>query len=131
MNRYSEVILGVLVIVLLLLSYSFWHQIRFISRAQTMSAGRFEFFTLKHGGVLTANDAAYIEPWMTFDFVSVVFKVPAAYLQSRLQISDSRYPRVTISRYSRSANLDVNSVTIKVRDAVRAYLTATTTSARQ
>jgi hypothetical protein len=52
---------------------------------------------------LQIND---IQPWMTFDYVNVVFKLPKNYLKDILGISDQRYPNLRIDTYSKETNFN-------------------------
>jgi hypothetical protein len=52
---------------------------------------------------LTISD---IQPWMTFDYVNVVFKLPTSYFKNLLGISDPRYPNIRIDSYSRESNFN-------------------------
>src|SRR4051812_12432281 len=40
----------------------------------------------------TAQDVQLIQPWMTFDYIDVVFNVPPDYLKTKLSITDPHYP---------------------------------------
>ena len=48
-----------------------------------------------------------VQPWMTFSYINFIFKIPDSYLQSRLGITDSKYPRIQIQKYARAHSLDV------------------------
>src|SRR5579872_7402624 len=87
----AVVVLCVLV-VLLVQQYEHIQQLDYV-------AARHSFWRSLHGsGTLTATDASSTQAWMTFDYVNRVFTLPPDYLRSTLNISDSRYPRLTIAQ---------------------------------
>ena len=47
-----------------------------------------------------------IRGWMTFRYINMLFKLPPAYLQTSLNISDKRYPNVTIDSFASSQKID-------------------------
>lgn len=46
-----------------------------------------------------------IEPWMTFSYINIVFKINPDYLKNALVISDSRYPNIRIDTYAKKNNM--------------------------
>ena len=47
-------------------------------------------FLLHHSHrVLTVNDVSRIQNWMTFDYITKIFKLPPTYLQQNLQINST------------------------------------------
>ena len=75
---------------------------------------------------LTADDAKSISSWMTFDFINRVFKLPAAYLQSSLNITDAKYPNMPLWGYARAHGLDEATFVSEVQADVGAYLNTQT-----
>jgi hypothetical protein len=73
---------------------------------------------------VSAND---IQPWMTFDYVNVVFKIPPTYLKSILGISDPRYPNIRLDRYAREYSIESSVLLNTVKKYVTTY-TASPTS---
>ncbi len=67
---------------------------------------------------LTPSD---IQPWMTFEYVNRVFKLPPEYLKARLSIKDRHYPRLQINHYANTNRLDVHQAIQSVRTAVEEY----------
>jgi hypothetical protein len=47
-----------------------------------------------------------IQPWMTFDYVNVVFGLPTDYLKNILGINNPKYPNIRIDRYAKQSNID-------------------------
>lgn len=62
-----------------------------------------------------------IESWMTFAYINFVFKLPTNYLQSDLQLFDSRYPNIQIRRYARMNHLDEAELVKNVQNAVTSF----------
>lgn len=62
-----------------------------------------------------------IKPWMTFNYLNVVFKLPAGYLQNALALTDSRYPNIRIDTYARKNRLDQAFFLQNVKQAITSY----------
>ena len=122
-NWYAEIAVGVLLVALVILSIFLVRQYRVAARQTTISAERVRFADLVRHHSLGAADIGLIAPWMTFDYVSVSFKVPVAYLTSELGISSSAagYPNITIGHYARTIATSSPAFTAEVQDAVRSY----------
>lgn len=123
-NWYAEIAVAVLVVALLILSIFLVRQYRIAARQGIISAERIHFADIVHRHSLGAVDAGLIAPWMTFDYISVSYKVPVPYLTMALQISSSTqgYPNITISRYARTIATSSAAFAKEVQDAVRGYL---------
>lgn len=73
----------------------------------------------------TANaaiDISYIEDWMTFQYLNTVFKLPDNYLREQLQITSSRYPKLSIARYASSRQIKRAAALSQVKQLVSDYL---------
>lgn len=68
------------------------------------------------------TDVIYISPWMTFDYINKVFDLPSNYLEQNLQIHDSKYPFVTIQRYSKNSNIDSSVLIESIRKDIKQYV---------
>ncbi len=118
--KYILVFLGIVLVVL----FAFlWRDYRLLRRAQIAGAreARFSAFIKRHEP-LTANEAGFIRQWMTFDYINKIFGLPSDYVKTQLQITDSRYPRISLSGYARNQHIDVATLLNSVADAVRNYL---------
>ena len=73
--------------------------------------------------MLNVNDVNTIRPWMTFDYINKVFKLPADYLKNILNISNSHYPNVSFGSYAKEEKVNPTDFITKVREAVHNYLT--------
>ena len=71
---------------------------------------------------LKQEDASSTQSWMTFDYINHVFDIPPEYLQNQLVIKDKKYPKITISNYSKESGLDQSSTLLKVQDFIRNFL---------
>lgn len=93
--KITLVVLGLLLAVLLIFlvrDYLALRRANIINhRELSLSA-----FVQKHGP-LNASDIDVVRPWMTFDYVNRLFGLPNDYLKDQLQISDPRYPRLTLN----------------------------------
>jgi len=72
---------------------------------------------------LTVRDVNAIQYWMTFDYLNKIFNLPPNYLQGALNISDKRYPFLTLARYAREDRLNAALVLSEVQAAIIDYLT--------
>lgn len=72
---------------------------------------------------LTAGDVNTVQPWMTFDYVNKVFKLPASYLKNTFQITGSRYPYMTFGAFAKQQKMVPAVFLTKVKQAIHAYLT--------
>ena len=63
-------------------------------------------------------DLARVQPWLTFDFINFVFRLPPTYLASKLPAPDRRYPNLSIERYADRNNLNhaqfLNAIKINI-----------------
>lgn len=64
-----------------------------------------------------------IQPWMTFDYVNVVYKLPQHYMKDILGINDSRYPNIRIDSYAKQSSIDTELLVTTVRTYVTQYQT--------
>jgi hypothetical protein len=123
-NLYLKIIITILIIVLAILCFFLVQQYRTISQQKAISAERFNFANLARHHSLGINEINLIEPWMTFNYVSISYKVPASYLQTMLGISSStaNYPNITINHYAKTVGTNPNSLVEKIKNAVQQYL---------
>jgi hypothetical protein len=64
---------------------------------------------------------------MTFDYINRAFALPEQYLQASLNISDSRYPRLTIAEYAQDAKASPVATLMSVQEAISSYYSASST----
>ncbi|HRH21831.1 MAG TPA: hypothetical protein PLJ58_01380 [bacterium] len=69
-----------------------------------------------------ALDLSYIDYWMTFEYLNTVFKLPDSYLQQQLNITNSRYPRLSIARYASSHKIKRATAITQVKQLISNYL---------
>ena len=124
LNLYVKIALAILVIAIVILCVFLVRQYRMAVRQGVISAERVHFADLIHSHSLGVADAGLIESWMTFNYVSISFKVPVSYFVTALGISSStsRYPNITLGHYARMIATSSDAVTEEVRDTVRNYL---------
>ena len=81
-------------------------------------------FIQKHGP-LTASDVGVLRPWMTFDYANKLFALPEGYLKDQLQISDTRYPNLTLGSYASMNKVDPAEAMVSIENAIVHYLNQT------
>lgn len=64
---------------------------------------------------------ATIMPWMTFNYLNVVFKLPPLYLQNALAITDSHYPNLRIDTYTKEHRLNSVFFLQNLQKAITSY----------
>lgn len=62
-----------------------------------------------------------IQPWMTFDYINVLFHLPKTLLQASLGITDHRYPNITIIRYAHSRYIRSQTLIQQIQNAINQY----------
>jgi len=72
----------------------------------------------KHTKSYTPIKPESIKPWMTFNYINVVFKLEPTYLKNILNINDKRYPDIRIDNYSRRLNKDQTSTIKEIEKAI-------------
>jgi len=72
-------------------------------------------------GPLPTSNASIIESWMTFDYVNYTFGLPSTYLKSQLNITDKRYPKVTLEEYAEDYATSTDGLLGSVQSAVKNY----------
>jgi hypothetical protein len=72
-------------------------------------------------GPLGANEVTTISEWMTFDFINHVFVLPSDYLKNDLQITNAKYPNISLREYARVQGIDEASVVSRVQELVATY----------
>jgi hypothetical protein len=112
------------IIALLILALLLATQYHELERQHLVSGHAPLLSSLKRAGTLEPQDAAFIESWMTFDYIDYTFSLPSSYLQTSLSISDPRYPRVTIEEYAEDAHVNLAATLAATQAAVRSYAPA-------
>ncbi len=89
------------------------------------------YLSSHHHKLVGVADVAYISPWMTFDYITKIFKLPSTYLQQNLQINDSKYPLITLAQYAKTTNTNTSILIENIQNAVKKYLASSTPSTPQ
>ena len=82
--------------------------------------GHMHLFGLHHN-VAPLSDPSLIQSWMTYDYIGHVYRLPPDYLKTTLNITDPRYPHVTIIESSGAQHEDSAVLTAQVKKAVGNY----------
>ncbi len=129
-HRLLKAIIFALIVALVFLTSVLWRQFAYLQKTQTISTEQLQFSQLLKRKTLDADDAVSIQSWMTFDYISLAFKIPMDFLKNALGITDAHYPHISIAHYSRITGLDTVTFTAQVQVAVRQYFVlASSTSA--
>lgn len=62
-----------------------------------------------------------IRDWMTFSFINHAYGLPSEYLQSQLNISDKKYPDVTINSWAKQSQQDAIKIIKGIQTLIRDY----------
>ena len=62
-----------------------------------------------------------IKPWMTFNYLNVIFKIDPLYLKNFLNINDSKYPNIRIDQYARKNNISIPYYVETIKTAIINY----------
>lgn len=74
------------------------------------------------------QESVGIADWMTFGYLNRVFGLPADYLKTSLNITDKKYPNVSIKSWSTQTKQDSQKLTEQIKILVMGYQgTATST----
>jgi hypothetical protein len=118
-DLWIRIILGALLVVLILLCTLLFHEYQALRQADMISA---RALWLHSRAPATASSVDSIQSWMTYDYINHIYGLPPGYLQSTLNIADTRYPRVSISESSEAQKVTAAELTIEVKSAVSDYM---------
>lgn len=62
-----------------------------------------------------------IQGWMTFDFINKSFKLPPEYLKTKLNITDKKYPNISINHWAKENREDHLMVVGKIQKLILDY----------
>ncbi|HTY39742.1 MAG TPA: hypothetical protein VMC43_01465 [Candidatus Paceibacterota bacterium] len=123
---YALIVAAVLLLVLMV--FFFW-QVRSLRHNQSLHMREFRLSHLLEGRTpLPVSETGIIRAWMTFEYVNRIFALPPEHLRTTLAITDARYPRLTLADYAKEEKVDQAVFLTKVADAVRSYLTPTSST---
>lgn len=91
-------ILVILVGILLIAVYVF------ISNFEALRRGGFMRAHIRRQSIGQKINPDQIRGWMTFRYINLVFNLPPSYLQSALNIKDTRYPNLALDALAREQN---------------------------
>ena len=118
-KTHTKIYLLVLVVsmLLLILALVFFYKPFYLYRPAH------RFWSTHSHRTLGVNDVNMIQPWMTFNYINKVFRLPVDYLKNTLDISDSHYPNIPLEDYAEKEKTKTADFTTKVQEAVHSYLT--------
>lgn len=119
-KRLVLFVVTVLSLLLIFLCIFLYYRYSEISPERVINRERFSRLT-KDNIKLGSSDVQTIMSWMTFDYINHVFGIPPQYIKSEVNINDSRYPRLTLSRYARDNKIDEGIFTTQIQNTVKNY----------
>lgn len=75
----------------------------------------------------TSTTPETITSWMPFSYINKVFDLPPEYLKNALEITDPRYPVLTIRKYAQDNHLDNTQLLKTTKQAIKNYLPTSST----
>jgi hypothetical protein len=110
--------IGLLALVLLFITSVLW----FISNtAQQYRQGALRSRYHHSQSTQAPMNVSIIEPWMTFNYLNIVFKLPPHYLENSLSITESRYPNIRIDYYARRHTINQQMFLQMIRQNITNY----------
>ena len=121
---YTRIILIVLILVAVVLCVFLIQQYQVRKRLGIISTEHMHFADMVHRRSLNTPSAIFIEPWMTFAYISTSFHIPISYLTTTLHIATTTrgYPNVTLGRYARMIATSSTMLTQQVQEVVKNYI---------
>jgi len=81
-----------------------------------------ELYSQRFKQPIATKDISLVRYWMTFDYINKFFNLPPEYLASALNISDPRYPYITLTHYARGEKISASRLLNEVQTAIFNYL---------
>ena len=113
-----------MILVLLLLCGALVFGVRHVNRVYPTTFSSF-LAARRARGPLPMTEADLVRSWMTFDYINQLFGLPQNYLKSVLSISDTRYPKLSLSEFEESVSTTSATFLQNVREAISSYSTST------
>jgi hypothetical protein len=63
-----------------------------------------------------------VKPWMTFEYLNMLFKLPPQHFKEVLHITSARYPRITIGGAAQRAGIPADIFVEKVKSVLSAHI---------
>jgi len=123
--RSLHIITAILLVAFVFLCVLFVQEYNRVRRIDEINSYKSIIDNMRHHKALTQEDVHIIESWMTFRYLNVIFNIPSDYLRDALQITDTRYPNLTIGRLAKDTSQDPAVFAEHVRTAVTHYFSIT------
>ncbi|MEI6660135.1 MAG: hypothetical protein WCK91_01790 [bacterium] len=120
-TNYARIIIGVLIALLLFLCWLLVKEYNHVRKIEDINSYKDLVENLRHKVPLSEKDVDIVMPWMTFNYLNSIFKLPAGYLKDNLNISNTRYPNVSISKYVKLAKIDQGVFIDSVKSSIAVY----------
>ena len=123
-KRILVTIIVFMVLVLLLLCGALVFGVRHANKTYPTTFSSF-LAARRARGILPVTEDDLVRSWMTFDYINQLFGLPQNYLKSALFISDTRYPKLSLSEFEESVSTTSVALLQNVREAISSYSTTT------
>ena len=70
----------------------------------------------------SSTNIGLIRNWMTFDYINRLFNIPPSYFETKLNVTSTNYPRITIKSVAKQNNADQSDFILHIQNLVREYL---------
>ena len=120
-GKHYAAILALLALVFVMLCVALIAEYRELRRENIMNFHASWFAAFHHRMPLGPSDTDMVESWMTFDYINRIFNLPPEYLKASLQIADSHYPRISVSKYAKSQGIMPDQFVTRIQAAIRNY----------
>jgi hypothetical protein len=125
MNKVLKILVWCVVAsaVIIILAYSYYYFLNESIRDNMLRVhlNNISEIIRNNHGTLGVKNVNLIDGWMTFDYVNLIFNLPQDYLKQNLGLEDVYYPKITISKYAKKNDLDINTFINKVGESVLSY----------
>ena len=126
-NKVLNAIIIILLLTVIIITGTLtFRQLYSINRSDLITSYKTKIQTIinKNHAPLTIENTGLVDTWMTFRYTNLIFKLPPDYLKDNLNISDTRYPNISLGGYIKNNKLDKTIFLESVRKAISDYLTS-------
>ncbi len=121
-SRKKIIIAGLIMVIILFITFS----LRISKRFDLMIfyKNKIDDVIGRNRKPLSIENINIIDGWMTFSYLNTIFNLPTDYLKNSLNISDERYPNISLNRHIGKQKIDKTTFLESVREAVADYLSS-------
>ena len=78
--------------------------------------------SIKQRHSMVISDVQYIRSWMTFEYINRVFNLPNDYLKNSLNITNPKYPHLTLTKSADENRVSSDYYLNSVRNVISQYI---------